>query len=654
MIQAIAPTEQDKMKSETYESQILGACLLDADQMVEASEVLTPDHFQIPQNRLYFEAMIDLQGEGKPINSVTLLEHLTSKGHQFREHTLRIATLEQQYLGSPRTVKEYAPTLHTLAGARETARRLQDAIVALQSGEDPAEVIEIVTAATSGLKATMIRAAEQEMPAPLDDGPSYERTPFPVELLPQQVAEFCRQVAEATQTPIDLSAVSSLGVMAACVQGKALVRVNGTWQEPLCLFTVVGAESGERKGPVFSSLMRPIIKHEKSRRASIEKEAKKIAFRLKVLKRQYAKALDAAGKGDATAEQEIARIEEEMSGMDAPGSGQLIIQDSTAEAIAQAMSRNRGRIVLADSEGGFFANIMGRYNQGSPNVSNLLKAWSNEPVRINRAKSDEPLIIDDPYMTAIMSVQPTVIASLGNRAVSEQGFHPRWLFSLPKSMVGERKAWPESVSRAGIEGFESMINFLLDVPEGRDGPMQMKLSEGAESSIRGFMKEIDEGCRDGGTYHPIKGWALKAHGQATRIAGILHMAQWGGSCGVHEIDGETAGRAVMIMRYFLQHAFAAYRLMGLETHSVVGDANRLLDWMLETYDRCFTETRLQRASKNWYSAARKKKAVELLVERGWLIRQGGEQRVGRGRPKGFYYLLNQLAFEARGRYKDGG
>lgn len=645
----------DELSKVVYEQLVLGACLLDPKEMDDAADLLTPDHFQDERNRLCFEAMLQLLKDGKPVNMMTVVDHLVST-NRFRlsDITKYCAHLMQNYPGGIDSVRSYASTLHNIAGSKETIRRLQGAIQALQSGEDPSEVIEIVTAATSGLKATLIKSAEQEMPAPLDDCSHYEQTPFPIQLLPSQVRDFCLELSEATQTPIDLSAVSALGVMASCVQGKAYVHVNNTWREPLCLFTVVAAESGERKGPVFSSLMRPIIRHEKNRRAEIEKETKKIAFRAKLLKRQYAKALDAAGKGDTSAEQEIARIEEELASLDAPRSGQLIIQDSTAEAIALAMSRNRGRIVLADSEGGFFSNIMGRYNQGEPNVSNLLKAWSNEPVRINRAKRDEPIIIDDPYITAIMSVQPTVIASLGNKSVSEQGFHPRWLFSLPKSMVGERKAWPESMTRDGIESYEGIINHLLEIPDAYGEPMPIRLSETAESMIRGFMKEIDEECREGGRYHPIKGWALKAHGQATRIAGIFHLARYGGSSGVHEIDGPTAERAVLVMRYFLQHAFAAYRLMGLETYSVAGDAHRLLDWMISTYDRYFTETRLQRACKNWFGATRKKRAVELLVERGWLIRQGGEGRTGPGRPKGFYYLLNQLAFEARERYKSGG
>ena len=73
----------------------------------------------------------------------------------------------------------------------------------------------------------------------------------------------------------------------------------------------------------------------------------------------------------------------------------------------------------------------------------------------------------------------------------------------------------------------------------------------------------------------ISDWAGKFVGAVLRIAALLHMAQNPSMPMFVDVSGETMKSAVRIGRYFLEHAKAAYSLMGADT--VNKNAEYLLD-----------------------------------------------------------------------------
>src|SRR5450759_1566709 len=65
---------------------------------------------------------------------------------------------------------------------------------------------------------------QTEIPVPLA---RRRRLPvFPVDALPAWLADHTAALAHATQTPIDMAGVLSLGVLAACAGGRAVVEVR--------------------------------------------------------------------------------------------------------------------------------------------------------------------------------------------------------------------------------------------------------------------------------------------------------------------------------------------------------------------------------------------------------------------------------------------
>jgi hypothetical protein len=65
---------------------------------------------------------------------------------------------------------------------------------------------------------------------------NYIDTPFPVDALPQAVADICREISHSFEVPLELPCTTALGLLAACCQKKAIVRINSTYTEQLNLY----------------------------------------------------------------------------------------------------------------------------------------------------------------------------------------------------------------------------------------------------------------------------------------------------------------------------------------------------------------------------------------------------------------------------------
>ena len=83
-----------------------------------------------------------------------------------------------------------------------------------------------------------------ETPIPFDE---ISLPDFPVDALPDAIADYVNAVAESTQTPPDMAATAALAIVALTMQGKYKVRGKDDWVEPVNLYAVNVAEPAERK-----------------------------------------------------------------------------------------------------------------------------------------------------------------------------------------------------------------------------------------------------------------------------------------------------------------------------------------------------------------------------------------------------------------------
>jgi len=82
--------------------------------------------------------------------------------------------------------------------------------------------------------------------------------PFPLDCLPPAMKEYVKAVSESTRTYDEMGGMLCLSVAAACCQRGYCVELTPDWIEPLPLFVVVIAESGENKSSVFRKYLQPV------------------------------------------------------------------------------------------------------------------------------------------------------------------------------------------------------------------------------------------------------------------------------------------------------------------------------------------------------------------------------------------------------------
>ncbi len=78
-------TDQSLPYSEEAEKAVLGAILINNNSVDEVMDILLYEDFHQPSHRKLFSSMIELVENGKPIDVVTLLEHLKDKDNIFKE-----------------------------------------------------------------------------------------------------------------------------------------------------------------------------------------------------------------------------------------------------------------------------------------------------------------------------------------------------------------------------------------------------------------------------------------------------------------------------------------------------------------------------------------------------------------------------------------
>ena len=95
--------------------------------------------------------------------------------------------------------------------------------------------------------------------------PSADALPtFPIHCLPPRLQAYVAAVAEHTQTPADMVAGVTLGVLATCLQGKVRVEGNPGYYEQTSQYVFIVANPGARKSAVIRAMTSIIEDYEQA------------------------------------------------------------------------------------------------------------------------------------------------------------------------------------------------------------------------------------------------------------------------------------------------------------------------------------------------------------------------------------------------------
>jgi hypothetical protein len=517
-------------------------------------------------------------------------------------------------------------------------RHLRELLIRMAAAADPAPTVKVpqLTAAS-----------------PTDEWPklsAHALPEFPVDALPPAVASWASAIAEESQTPSDLAAVTAVGVLSAAGMGAAVVDC-GAWEEELALYLLVAMPSGDRKSTVLRAGLAPLRALERERRDQAGPDVRELHSRRAVLERREKKLIDEIAKTSEAETQieleaELTQATQELAGIGEPVMPRLLADDATAEALSRLLSQ-QGSIAVIAAESALLDNLGGRYSEGVPNLHLICAAYSGESTVVDR-KQHDPEEIERPLVTIGLAVQPHVLEALvSHRVARAQGLVARFAYALPETQLGRRRIDAEKVPDAVQEGWAAIVRRVFETPKKGDKSdrtpdsrtsvtsvtvfegSRITLAPGAKALLDSLRTELEPRLAEDGDLRPVADWIARHAGRVARIAGLLHLAEHA----VTEPIGEATMRdARRIGDYLLAHGLTA--LTGFDPL-----ARRALKWLARRGQPTVTQRDLHRGVAKG-GTAEDAAALARRLEQLGALRPLPSKSDGTGRPPSAAYDVN--------------
>ncbi|MGE6577402.1 DUF3987 domain-containing protein [Paenibacillus xylanexedens] len=506
----------------------------------------------------------------------------------------------------------------------------------------------------------------------------YELPVFPTDIFPAWGKEFIEGVAESTQTPVDMAGMLFLAALAVSVQRKFVLQISPNFTEPLCLYVLVIMPPANRKTAVFNEIMKPIRLYEKNQARDMEEIITERQALLEALKAEQSAIISKMKKGESSAVGELQKIKQKLRNTKELFAPSLIKQDITAESLIEALRQNNSRIGVLSDEGGILDIIGGLYSKGKTNIDIFLKGHTGMEYTYDR-KGSESAMLDRVTITLGITLQNSILNDfLSNGVVSGRGLPARCLFSIPETLLGQRKAnslpipsdiqstyqrnilnilsWnalPETEPTDNSK--DAIMTYVANTIENKskeedEQAVIIRFSEKATKVYEQFFEqhEVRLAPNEGDLYEDMLSWGGKHVGHIMRIAGLLHVAN---NADKHtlplEVQASTVESAISLSEYLIVHARKAYGKSSpgntISKQEAIIKAI-LADENCRLLSHRYSKTDIWRLVRKQYKKAKDVGTdLEELVMRGYLMEEL-IKREGRGRDYQ-YYFVNPKVFD---------
>ena len=375
---------------------------------------------------------------------------------------------------------------------------------------------------------------EWNTPEPLSEEVKSE--PYPVDALPPTLKAAVLEVQAYMQAPLAMVATSALTVASACTQGRVDVRRDERLRAPTSLFSLIVAESGERKSSVDNLFMKPIHDFDKAAREKGAKARKQYetdfaAWQIahKAIESNLAKAVkDGAGEDEQRKAHATSLSKQPMP----PKKPSLLIDDATPEAVIQSLVFQWPIGFLATSEGGSFLGGHGMSTESvMRNLAMFNSRWDGARSKVSRSKA-EALEVDGVRLSACVMVQPAVLKAFFEQVgdvARGSGFLARFLIAWPESTQGTRfYTAPGAMPALGaLHGrMTALLNSTPPLSElGQVQPFVLELSHEAFNAWRDVYNTIEGNLNAHGEFADVRDSASNAADNVARITAVLHETE---------------------------------------------------------------------------------------------------------------------------------
>lgn len=474
------------------------------------------------------------------------------------------------------------------------------------------------------------RAPRRSAPEPLRRAIS-QSGQYPVEALGEVLGKAAKAIHEVVQCPLAVCAQSILAAASVAVQGHADVIQDGR-REPLSLWHVTVADSGERKSAADGLALRAHKEHEaglwESYRFELGAyEQERRAFEAAIRKAEK-------GKDRSTIRNAIEAV---GTPPQAPVKPLILVPEATLEGLHKLYQCGRPSLGLMNDDAGDFldGHAMSRDNR-TKSAAGFSKLWDDGQFSRIRA-GDGAEKFYGRRLAMHMMIQPVIAERvLSDDVLTGQGFLPRCLLAWPESNAGNRPYVQRDLTKdPAMQAYWNAMNTLLNrrLPTRPENcqelePRALTLDADAVAVWIEVHDAIEKAI--GGDFVQVKAWASKSPAQVLRVAGVLTMVE---NPEAGSISKAAIERATAIVSFHLKESVRIVGTASVPRH--IRNAETLRDWCwAEQIEFLYSTIALQRAPAVIRTVESFTEAMGVLVNAGWAdIIEDGMELDGRNRKR---------------------
>lgn len=335
---------------------------------------------------------------------------------------------------------------------------------------------------------------------------------FPLDAFPKPLQEIISTFNNCYQLPIDFFGASLLTAASTLIGNSYKVEYKYKWEYSAILYTAIVGQPGTGKTPAIKTMLGPLFR--------IEEEFMK-AFK-EDLETWNQECFEM--KNTNTKEPEPPR----------PAPKEMIINDSTMEAINQVLKNNPRGLLLFKDELAAWIGDMNKYRSAGSDGEAWLSNWSSQIIKINRQGKD-PLFIKRPFINVIGGIQPGVLKKIVGDGKAESGFLARILFAFPDLM--KKPYDSDLVPDASVyKKYNEIFDRINKLPTKIEPPLTnyetwtvesiiLKLSDEGRKLYKKFLKDNTDAVNENDD-ETIKGIYVKMESYCLRFALILQILKY--------------------------------------------------------------------------------------------------------------------------------
>jgi len=345
---------------------------------------------------------------------------------------------------------------------------------------------------------------------------------FPVDIYPDWVQSYLKEVCEALPCPLDFMGVFLLGTFSAIINNTRKIQIKKSWKETALVYLAIISEPSTLKSPAMDFALEPIYALQEESRTAYNNDLLEFENEFKRVKK----------KGDKFNKDKPTRVKH-------------FLADTTIEAAARVLnSQKRGFLYVKDELSGWI-NEMNQYKgKGGSDLAFWLSNWSGKPIELVRVGLE--ISVASSYVPVMGAIQPDLISTLSSG--KRDGFINRVLMSYPKEILTH---WTEhDVSDETKDIFIDKSKTICQLlREGDDEEKVLKISpEGLEVWII-FMEDLAEKISNESN-SLVKASLSKMKGYTARFALIIQLVNFPQS---EVISKSSIESAIRLSLYFIHH-----------------------------------------------------------------------------------------------------